>query len=183
MAIDRESRTPYDSAAMLAPLPDRIDVERAVSTGRIYSGTFPLAALTRLTELLADGRGEVRYELKFGRNVIGQRMVELRAETALPLICQASLDRFELPVQIDTRIGFVKSEEDASGLPEGYEPALTDEGMVDPAALIEDELILAVPVIPRNPEAVVDLPAPEPESAEATDRPNPFSALAALKRK
>lgn len=170
---------------MLAPLPDRIDVERAVSTGRIYSGTFQLAGLSRLTNMLADGEGEVRYELKFARNSIGQRMVEMHAETALPLICQATLERFELPVQIDTRIGFVRDEADADGLPEGYEPALTDEGMIDPAALIEDELILAVPVIPRNPDAVLDVPAlrEEPESATATDRPNPFSALAALKRK
>lgn len=169
---------------MLAPLPDRIDVERAVSTGRIYSGTFQLAALSRLTNMLADDRGVVHYELKFARNMIGQRMVTMHAETSLPLICQATLERFELPVAIDTRIGFVRDEADADGLPEGYEPALTDEGLVDPAALIEDELILAVPVIPRNPDAVLDVPAlDEPESATATDRPNPFSALAALKRK
>ncbi len=168
---------------MLTPLPERIDVERAVTTGRVYAGVLPLAALPRLTSLLADAQGEVRYELSFGRNVIGQRSVALLADTALPLICQATLDRFELPVHVDTHLGFVKDETDDAGLPEGYEAALTDEGLVDPAALIEDELILAIPVVPRKPDARLQQPAAEPEGEADAGRPNPFAALTALKRK
>ena len=169
---------------MHAPLPEQIEIERAVTTGRIYAGSAALAAFPRLTSLLADTRGEVTFELAFGRNVIGQKMVRMQASTALPLICQATLDRFELPVEIDTRLGFVKDEADASGLPEDYEPALMDAGMVDPLALIEDELILAIPVIPRKPGAEVQELAPAPETvAVVADRPNPFTALAALKRK
>ena len=122
---------------MHAPLPERIDVERAVATGRVYAGSVPLSAMPRLTSLLADDRGEVRYQLQFGRNAIHQKMVEMHAETALPLICQASLERFELPVQVQVRLGFVRDEADEAGLPEGYEAALTDEGFVDPLALIE----------------------------------------------
>lgn len=168
---------------MHAPLPERIDVERAVATGRVYAGSVPLSAMLRLTSLLADDRGEVRYQLRFGRNAIHQKMVEMQAETALPLICQASLERFELPVQVQARLGFVRDESDEAGLPEGYEAALTDEGFVDPLALIEDELILAVPVIPRNPDVATLQPAPAPESAADDERPNPFAALAALKRR
>lgn len=167
---------------MHTPLPEQIDVERAVATGRVYTGSVRLAEMPRLTSLLADANGEVRYELKFVRNFMHQRTVELSADTAMPLICQASLDRFELPVHIESRLGFVKDEADAAGLPEGYEPALTDEGMVNPLALIEDELILAVPVIPRKPGVKLKLPADEPESEPEADRPNPFAALAALKR-
>ena len=97
-----------------------------MTTGRIYAGSFPLANLPRLTSLLAGGEGEVRYELKFGRNVIGQRMVEMHVETGFPLICQVSLDVFVLPVEFDTRLGFVKDENDDAGLPEGFEPFETD---------------------------------------------------------
>lgn len=168
---------------MHAPLPDQIDVERAVATGRIYAGSFPLANLPRLTSLLAGSDGDVRYELKFGRNMIGQRMVEMHVETGFPLICQASLDPFVLPVQVDTRLGFVKSEDDDAGLPEGFEPALTDAGMVSPAALIEDELILVVPVIPRKPGATVKQPTMESEGEAVDEKPHPFAALASLQRK
>jgi uncharacterized protein len=167
---------------MLAPLPDQIEIERAVGTGRVYAGTIALKLLPRLTSMLADAAGEVRYELKFGRNMLGQRMVAMHAECALPLICQTSLERFELPIQLDAQLGFVKEEADAAGLPEGFEPTLINDGMVDPAALIEDELILVVPVIPRKPDATLKLPAQEPEGETEAKRPNPFLALAALKR-
>ena len=168
---------------MHVPLPEQIDVERAVATGRIYAGSFPLANLPRLTSLLAGSDGEVRFELKFGRNVIEQRMVEMLVETGFPLVCQTSLDTFVLPVQIDTRLGFVKDEADDAGLPEGFEPALTEAGMVDPAALIEDELILAVPVVPRKPGAAVKQPTMESEGEAVDERPHPFAGLASLKRK
>jgi len=168
---------------MLTPLPERIEVERAVTTGRVYVGVLALASLPRLASLLADTQGEVRYELKFGRNVIGQRSVSLLADAALPLICQATLDRFEFPVHVDTNLGFVKDETDDAGLPEGYEAALTDDGMVDPAALIEDELILAIPVVPRKPDAVIKQPTAGPDNEAVDGRPNPFAALTALKRK
>lgn len=165
---------------MHAPLPERVDVERAVATGREYSGCLPLAAFARLGGMLADTRGEVRFGLRFGRNAIGQRMATLQAETALPLVCQATLERFELPVQVHTRLGLIADEADEAGLPEGYEAALMDQGLVDPLALVEDELILAVPVIPRRPGTEVLDPAPAPEGEEG--RPHPFAALAGLKR-
>ena len=168
---------------MHAPLPEQIEVERAVTTGRVYAGAARLDAFPRLVSLLADAEGEVRFELAFGRNMINQKMVRMQVSAALPLICQTSLDRFELPVELDTKLGFVKEEADASGLPEDYEPALMDLGMVNPLALIEDELILAIPVIPRKPDAQVRVLAAAPETvAVVADRPNPFTALAALKR-
>ena len=36
----------------------------------------------------------------------------------LPLICQRGLERFELPVHIDTRLGLIAREADEAGLPE-----------------------------------------------------------------
>lgn len=167
---------------MHTPLPERVDIERAVATGRVYAGVLPLARLPRLVGLLADANGEVRYQLSFGRNAIGQRSVALQADTALPLTCQATLDRFEFPVHIDAHLGFVRDEAEDAGLPEGYEATLTDDGMVDPVALIEDELILAIPVVPRKPDAVVKNPVAAPEQDADDGRPNPFAALTALKR-
>ncbi|MCC6594140.1 MAG: DUF177 domain-containing protein [Xanthomonadales bacterium] len=157
-----------------------MDVERAVATGRVYSGSVPLSVFERLAGLLADTRGELRFELKFGRNEIGQRMATLQADAALPLVCQTTLDRFELPVRVDVRLGLIADEADEAGLPEGFEAALMDAGLVDPLALLEDELILAVPVIARKPGVEVNAPAPAPAVEE--ERPHPFAALAGFKR-
>lgn len=180
--IDRRALAPYDSAAMLAPLPDQIDIERAVAAGREYVGVLPLHRFARLASMLHDVEGEVRYALRFDRNVIGQLMVAVEADANLPLLCQSTLERFELPVSVRTRLGFISREEDESGLPEGFEPCMMTQGFADPLALIEDELILTVPVIARKPDVAPVIQQQEVRNSESA-KPNPFAALAALKRK
>jgi uncharacterized protein len=107
----------------------------------------------------------------------------VRADAALPLICQRSLERFELPVHIDTRLGLITREADEAGLPEGYEPLLTADGALRLADVVEDELILAVPAVPVKPgseyvERSWGDDAGEPETAPPD---NPFGALKKLK--
>jgi uncharacterized protein len=169
---------------MSVALPESVDAWRMVATGRIFEGSLPLAALPRLTPSLADAEGHCVYRVEFGRDEFGVAFCDIRAEAALPLICQRTLDRFELPVLVEQRIGLLRDERDEAGLPPGYEPVLPPEdGRMHPAELIEDELILAVPVVPVKPgsEAVeVHWAATEEEEAEE-ERPNPFAALSALK--
>jgi uncharacterized protein len=178
--IDKPWVQPQNSESMSALLPDRIEVERAVATGRVYEGVLPLARLERLAGMLHDASGEVRYALRFDRTAMHHPMVTVEADTALPLLCQTTLERYEQPVSVRSRIGLIVREEQESGLPEGFEPALMEEGRVDPQALIEDELILMVPVVARKPGA--RLPDAEEPVVEAEERPNPFAALAALKK-
>ncbi|HEU4814380.1 MAG TPA: YceD family protein, partial [Xanthomonadaceae bacterium] len=106
----------------------------------------------------------------------------LRIEAQLPLECQRSLRRFELPVRLVQRLGLIRDEAEEAGLPEGYEPLLVpDDGMLRPAELVEDELILAVPVVavaPGTDAMEQEWPADEAEEQQAS----PFAALAALKR-
>jgi uncharacterized protein len=109
--------------------------------------------------------------------------VELRIDAELPLLCQRSLQRFLLPVKIVQRLGLIRDEAEEAGLLPDYEPLLVpDDGMLQGAELVEDELILAVPVVPTMPgtEAMErDWPASEAE----TEHANPFAALSALKNK
>ena len=80
------------------------------------------------------------------------------------------------------RLGLIREEADEAGLPEGYEPLLlSEDGALRPAELVEDELILAVPVVPVKPgtEAMErDWPVREEEQRQAS----PFAALARLKK-
>jgi|CXWL01.1.fsa_nt_gi uncharacterized protein len=167
---------------MHAPLPERIDIDRAVAAGRLYEGVVPLARFERLGGNLVDTQGDVEYVLQFQQNELNQSTVVVSAHARLPLLCQTTLERYEHPVSVYTRLGFVVREDEEAGLPEGFEAVLKADGWVDPVALIEDELILAVPLIPRRPgseEALAQHAIPEePESA----KPNPFAALQGLKR-
>lgn len=174
-------------------LPEHIDAWRTVAARRTYAGTLPLSAMPRLVGLLADAEGECEFELAFERDPFGIAIVDLKAKTRLPLVCQRSLERFELAVEVKQQLGLISDERDEASLPADVEPVLVaEDGMLEPLALIEDELILAVPVVPVNP--AIEAQAPEdgvlwtsesPEEQAENDRPapNPFAALASLKTK
>ena len=165
------------------PVPEVLDASRMVAARRGVAGRVPLSALTRLRDSLVDDDGEVAYSLDFGTDELKVPFVELRVETELPLLCQRSLERFLFPVAIEQRLGLIRDEADEAALPPGYEALLVPEdGMLKPVELVEDELILALPVIPVKPgtEAMErDWPAEETE----LERANPFAALSALKNK
>lgn len=178
-------REAYIGALMSTALPESVDAWRMVSGRRIFTGSLPLSSMPRLAESLADTEGECGFRVEFGRDEFGVAFVELAAEAALPLVCQRTLERFELPVQIGQRLGLIREEREEAGLPPGYEPVLlAEDARISPAGLIEDELILAVPVVPVKPgtEAVqAQWAAPVDEEEAQDERPNPFAALSALK--
>lgn len=175
---------------MSGALPELVDAWRMVTAGRIFAGRLPLATMTRLAESLADSDGEVAYDLHFSRDDFGIGYIDMRLQTRLPLTCQRSLERFEFPVDIAQRLGLIASERDEAGLPEGYEPVLLETSAeVNLAALIEDELILALPIVPLK-EGMDDKPPQtwstgepdEDELQEPDTVKNPFAALASLKQ-
>jgi uncharacterized protein len=168
---------------MSAALPEVLDAWRAVAAKRRYAGVLPLSSLPRLASGLADTDGEVRYTLEFYRDAAGTACIEVEASAQLPLTCQRSLRRFLWPVNVVQRIGLVTREQDEAALPAGFEPLLLPGSELRPADVIEDELILALPLVPRHESCPEPLPmaAGEEQGLEET-APNPFAALAALKR-
>lgn len=150
---------------------------------RCFEGRLPLSAMPRLLESLADDTGDCRYTLQFGRDALQLAFLELRLQAQLPLVCQRSLERFELPVRVVQRLGLVRDEAQEAGLPSGYETVLVGEdGALHPAQLIEDELILALPMVPIAPGSEpVGREWQAPENIEEAAAPRPFAALAALK--
>ena len=169
---------------MSADLPEILDAWRMVAARRGVEGRLPLSALTRLRDSLVDTQGEVRFALDFDRDSLKVPYVELRIDAELPLTCQRSLQRFLLPVNIVQRLGLIRDEADEAALPPGYEPLLVPEnGQLRTVELVEDELILAVPVVPIMPGTeAVEGDWPAPEAGPEPERANPFAALSALKK-
>src|SRR5690554_3291996 len=140
---------------MSAEVPRKVDGWRMAAAGREFEGRLPLAGMARLGDLLCDAEGEAAWVVEFGRDDLGLPYLEVRVEARLPLECQRTLQRFEHPVQVRQRYGLVRDEAGEDALPEGWEALLPGEdGGVDLAELVEDELILAVPLIPVMPGSV-----------------------------
>lgn len=186
-----------DVPAVLVPqaprVPQVLDAWRMVAARRGFQGRIALSSLTRLRDVLCDvaDAPEVVFTIEFDRDALQVPYVELRVDAQLPLQCQRSLQRFLHPVQVVQRLGLIRDEADEAGLPPDYEPwLLAADGMLRPADLVEDELILAVPVVPMQPGAGTE-PGVLPPGAAQHDWPGtavdaaaakPFAALAALSR-
>lgn len=167
---------------MSTEVPEILDAWRMVAARRGFEGRLPLSSMPRLCGVLVDAQGEVAFALEFDRDALQVPYVELRIDAGLPLLCQRTLQRFVFPVALVQRLGLIRDEADEAALPEGYEPLLlADDGGLRPVELVEDELILAVPVVPVAPGSE-SIERDWPVSAEEEVRANPFSALAALKK-
>lgn len=170
---------------MSAGLPETLDAWRALAAGRSFTGKVPLRAMPRLCEALQEPDGDCEYALSFGRGALNLAHVEIVAQARLPLLCQRSLQRFLLPVAVAQKLALLSGEGQEASLPEGYEAlVLAADGLVRPLDLIEDELILALPVVAID-VAAAPLDAGvmvATDAGAATDtRENPFAVLANIK--
>lgn len=149
---------------------------------REFHGRVALEAMPRLRSSLIDGEGDARFVLTFGTDAMRVPFVELTVEAELPLECQRSLQRFLLPVRLRQRLGLIRDEADEAALPPGYEALLVPaDGQLRLVDLVEDELILALPVIPVSPDVEVVEREFAP-TAEEIARASPFAALAGWKK-
>lgn len=136
---------------MSALLPASVDAERMVSGRRSFKGILPVTELPRLVEVLARDSGEIAYDLDFGQGELGDPELRVRLAARLTLECQRTLQPFEWAVEVDARLGLLASEDGVAALPEQCEPLLLEQGRLQPRKVIEDELLLALPLVPVKP--------------------------------
>lgn len=186
-AVDLSVGETYYFTVMSATLPESVDAWRMVSARRSFQGSLPIAAMPRLCEALADDAGSAQYQLDFGRDEFGTAYVEVRVQAPLWLVCQRTLEPFVMPVTVDSRLGLIRSEQEEAALPGGVEPLLVGENdKLSPVDVIEDELLLALPLVPVNPDSAPpeEVTRPPAEAIPAEERPdNPFAVLRELKNK
>lgn len=168
---------------MSASLPASVDAERMVAGRRSFEGVLAVAELPRLVEALADDRGEVAYRLDFEQGELGGPQLHVALRAGLTLRCQRTLDAFVFPAEVDTRLGLLADEAEAAALPRDCEPLLLEGGALSPRRVIEDELLLALPLVPVKPGSETlqgewNTPGDHPRDAERGETvTHPFADL------
>jgi uncharacterized protein len=170
--------------------PFRLDVAAFGKVAGHLDGHWPQQDLDRLAESrLADAEipsadavaWNVRGESRAMRGGETQTWLHVEAETKVTLECQRCLRPVQATLKVKRSFLFVSGEEAAAQLDTGSEDdvlALTR--ALDLRELIEDELLLALPIVPRHEVCPTPLRAPIGDDV-ADDKPNPFAVLAALK--
>ncbi len=134
-------------------LPDRINPwQLAAESGRL-DGELKLAALPRLAALLEHASGEVKVALAAGVDEQGLRFIEGTLQTEVDLVCQRCLGPLRLPLKVAVNLALVRADAESARLPDQREPLLAAEADLAVADLVEDELLLALPQIPRHQNA------------------------------
>jgi uncharacterized protein len=116
-------------------------------------GELELASLPRLAGLLHSAAGSVRASLHFRQRGIGAVAATLSFDTTVELLCQRCLEPFAQPIEERLELMLVESSASSVSsvsIPEGYEPVELDNGRLLPARLIEDELIVSIPLVPKH---------------------------------
>lgn len=103
----------------------------------------------RLRDLVCDG-SRVTAQIQFGSHSSGAVLVDLLLEGALRLVCQRCLEPMTYGLDVAAGLALVPSEALASLAPQGYEPVVLEEGRASPASLAEDEIIMAMPMVPKH---------------------------------
>ena len=134
---------------MTKSTPELIDPLRLADQGRELRGSYPLATLERLVPMLHQPQGEVNFTLRFSRVGDGTRLVRGKVQATLVLTCQRCLMPMEFLVDQSVCLGVIETLRAADLLSEELEPLLV-EGPVSLRDLVEDELLLAVPVVARH---------------------------------
>jgi len=136
---------------------------------------MPLKRMQRLAPLLASPEAsgaewpDVRFSAGFRRDRQGQVVVDLRVAADLPLICQRSLEPYLEHVERHSRLAVVETAEEGDRVPAHYDPVQAEHGRLALQDLVEDELLLGLPQVPRNPDlaAVHRSTDPQVSGAEA----------------
>ena len=169
--------------------PKRLNLLALAQAGERVSGQTPLAELPRLVaDLPADAptpapvAWQALPEWRVRPGASGQLWLHLQAQAQVPLVCQRCLGPVVEPLELDRWFRFVDTEAEAEAEDdEAEEDLLVQEPQFDLLALLEDELIMALPLVPKH-ESCPELPPMRAGEDVPDARPNPFAALAPLKK-
>ncbi len=172
--------------------PLRLDVADFAAAGRALAGRWAGVDLPRLAASQALPHDSTAAEVCW--TVRGERRpqaggepevwLELSARTLVWLTCQRCLQPLEQPLAVQTRLRFVRGQAQAEALDaEVEEDVLALTRSLDLRELVEDELLLALPLVPRHGVCPQPLPMSAVDAnfdAALPDHANPFAALRAL---
>jgi uncharacterized protein len=159
---------------------DIINPDQLTPKGTVFAGVFRPGDLENLADDLATPEGELKYRVVARLDSARRRTISCTINGFVFLTCQASGEVFRHEIAIDDRLVLVGTEEElpAFEVESDNEDFVVAAAPIDVRDLVEEAVILALPMVPRKPGL-----APAPQADPKPDKPSPFAALADLKRR
>ncbi|AYH44735.1 YceD family protein [Azoarcus sp. DN11] len=154
------------------------DPFKFAAEGRSLIGTIPLAELSRLADVLLDKSGEVQFSLVGEMGIDRKPRMQLAITGELRVRCQRCLGSMAWPLGVKVQFELVRPGQPIpeDELEEDEFDAIEATPDMDVRALVEDEIVLAVPIAPRHEQCE----APRPDGGAVKE--SPFASLEKLRK-
>jgi uncharacterized protein len=158
-----------------------IHPERISERPQVFEGSADLDDLPGLEDAVANDQLELRYRVTARLDAQRRKVVSCIIEGFVFLTCQATLEAFRHELRINDALVLVDSESELPPIEEesDAEDYIVVDGPVSVLDLVEEAVLLALPMVPRKP----GLEGPASGAPAGETRESPFAALARLKRK
>ena len=173
------------TASKTSVIPRGVDALKACTQGATYEGVIMPEELPRLAAAVVSIQREVKGKVSFFRDESNYRMVTGELDVLVSLQCQRCLSALDYELHAEMDLAIVVSEGQLENLPKEFEGWLLDEsGSADLYEAIEEELLLALPIVSYHEQA--DCSAAGQYSTgdfaePVVEKKNPFAVLGDLK--
>jgi len=165
-------------------IPQKVDPFRFAENGIVLEGVIPVKDLTRLISSLDGSSGEIQVNVKFGIDEQGTRYMRGDYSTKLELQCKRCMKPFAFSIDGAINVGIVAAEDKINQLPSGYDAMTVKDGSLIISEIVEDELIIGLPIVPmhdiENCNVKLPLESASPDIEEVDER-NPFKVIESLR--
>lgn len=164
-------------------LPKTVDPLKYADQNKVLQGKIAVQSMPRLADIVLSTEGDVEVTLEFDRDEQHLRVLKGHLRAELALTCERCLEAVNKVVESDFQLGIVLSDEQAKNLPGYYEPLLVEPEVMPVYDVVEEELILSLPMFSYHDDCKAEQFGEEQEIEEAPEKENPFAVLSELKLK
>jgi uncharacterized protein len=156
--------------------------ERISTRPQVFEGDVDLADFPDLADSLANGDASLHYIVTALLDANRRKVVSCIIEGFVFLTCQSSLEAFRHDISVRDRLVLVDRESELPPIEEESEAEdfMVADGPIDVPDLVEEAVLLALPMVPRKP-GLEDADVRRPASPAAKE--SPFAALERLRKK
>ncbi|MGD9108060.1 MAG: YceD family protein [Gammaproteobacteria bacterium] len=166
-------------------LPRTIDLAKFAEQRGYLEGILALADMPRLREICSakQNLGEAKVIVEGGIDQQGLYYLKGHVIADVPLQCQRCLQAMVTHLDIKFLLSPVRDDREAAQLPQVYEALYLTQVEVDLSTIIEDELLLALPLVPKHNAKDCATAIQGTADMNEEKRPHPFAKLAELKKR
>jgi len=170
-------------------LPTLVDPRKLANQGIVLEGNFEAKHLPRLASAVVSIESPLSASISFEIDAIKAKVASGSLAVSVKTICQRCLDPVEIALKTDFAVQIIWSEDQISNVSSDREPWIVGDKMADLSEMLEDEILLALPLVNyhESGECTGDTFLPQDEHSSAVEEDqvvadNPFNILRQLKK-